>query len=791
MNTLELRHVELTSRRGYFADAVELADDAATRVTDPRLGALADLDLVYRTLCAVLYNFVPTSGHPGGSISSGRIVEGLLYGSMMYDLGDPDDPSADLIVYAAGHKAMGLYAMWALRNEIMRQHDLSLLPVAVGKQLRLEDLLGFRRNPTQNTPLFRKFTAKALDGHPAPTVPFVPLATGASGVGVASAVGLGIAARDRFGPNAPFVHIIEGEGGLTPGRVQEAMAAAATAQVNNLVLHVDWNQASIDTDRVCGESGKPGEYVQWNPVELAALHDWNVIQVPDGFDFDQILSAQKSAAARSNDQPTCIVYRTVKGWKYGIEGKGSHGAGHKFCSDEFSAALKPFEERFGIAFPRFTGDKSDQAVEQLFFGHLLCVREVLAGHGEIVTPLGERLEEARDTLRASGRRPRVDAPNVEGLYQFTPRSIPPGIVVAPGGSDTLREALGRVLNHLNKASGGAIIAAAADLYGSTSIRKANDGFPGGFWNAASNRLSRLLAVGGICEDAMGGVISGISTFGGAIGVASSYGAFIAALQHVAARLHCIGQQGAHDYDGRPHRPMMIVCAHAGLKTGEDGPTHADPQALQLLQDNFPRGHMITLTPWDPNETWPLIVAALNRRPSVIAPFVTRPGEKVVDRQKLGLPPVEAAVKGVYPVRQARPDRPRHGTVIVQGAGEMNAFVQQVLPRIDSAGLNLNVFYVASAELFDLLRDDEQEAILPTALCREAMGITGFTLATMHRWIGPGAGRRWSLHPFRGGRFPGSGMAERVMLEASLDGEAQWQAVSAYAQEMAEATDPCR
>ncbi|HEY4640984.1 MAG TPA: hypothetical protein VII75_06540 [Thermoanaerobaculia bacterium] len=26
-----------------------------------------------------------------------------------------------------------------------------------------------------------------------------------------------------------------------------------------------------------------------------------------------------------------------------------------------------------------------------------------------------------------------------------------------------------------------------------------------------------------------------------------------------------------------------------LKTGEDGPTHADPQPLQLLQENFPLG----------------------------------------------------------------------------------------------------------------------------------------------------------------------------------------------------------
>ena len=79
------------------------------------------------------------------------------------------------------------------------------------------------------------------------------------------------------------------------------------------------------------------------------------------------------------------------------------------------------------------------------------------------------------------------------------------------------------------------------------------------------------------------MLSGVSSFGAHIGVGSSYGAFIAPLGHVAARLHGIGQQARHAATGEPYRTMVLVRAHAGLKTGEDGPTHADPQALQLLQ----------------------------------------------------------------------------------------------------------------------------------------------------------------------------------------------------------------
>jgi transketolase len=89
---------------------------------------------------------------------------------------------------------------------------------------------------------------------------------------------------------------------------------------------------------------------------------------------------------------------------------------------------------------------------------------------------------------------------------------------------------------------------------------------------------------------MAGILSGLATFGHHIGVASSYGAFLAPLSHIAARLHAIGNQARQAIVKEPYKPIILVCAHAGVKTGEDGPTHADPQPLQLLQENFPEGH---------------------------------------------------------------------------------------------------------------------------------------------------------------------------------------------------------
>jgi transketolase len=283
---------------------------------------------------------------------------------------------------------------------------------------------------------------------------------------------------------------------------------------------------------------------------------------------------------------------------------------------------------------------------------------------------------------------------------------------------------------------------------------------------------------------MGALMSGLSAYGRHIGVGASYGAFIAALQHVAARLHAIGQQARHDLTGEPFHPFLVVCAHAGLQTGEDGPTHADPQALQLLQENFPRGAGISLTPWEPQELWPLLAAGLRHRPAVLAPFVTRPSEVVPDRVALRLPPATAAVEGVYALRRVDPkQRPRPGTVILQESGVAYAFVQTVLPELDRRGVQLNVYYVASAELFDLLPAERRAAILPEDLLRDAMGITGFTLPTLYRWIRSDEGLRRTLHPYRHGRYPGSGQAEKVMEEAGLDGPSQLAAVLEYAEAM--------
>ena len=492
--------------------------------------------------------------------------------------------------------------------------------------------------------------------------------------------------------------------------------------------------------------------------------------------------------AIDNAQPVAIVYRTVKGWRYGIQGRASHGAGHKLCADGYFEALEPFLKESGGRMPRCeaanqrcAGGKEPGILDECFWEALTIIRRDMEGSRPLIEALTGRLTASRERLNRRGRSPRDGHPEVSVVYDTAARmkkTVPQELKLSPGTVTTLRTELGRALGFYNKASGGAFLTASADLLGSTSSNAIGAGFPEGWFNAFGNPTSRFLSFGGICEDATAGALCGISSFGHNIGVGSSYGAFMAPLGHIAARLHAIGSQARATLAPGPYRPIILICAHAGLKTGEDGPTHADPQPLQLLQGNFPRGTMITLTPWDPQEIWVLLAAALARRPAVIAPFVTRPNETVIDRPSLGLSPVAGAATGVYPLMSARGKKPE-GTVVLQGSEVAYAFVQETLPLIRKAGMDLSVYYVASAELFDLLPPAQQQKVFPPKAASEAMGITGFTLPTMHRWVTGERGRWATLHPFQKGHYLGSGQADSVMREAGLDGRSQFNAIRRY------------
>jgi transketolase len=175
-----------------------------------------------------------------------------------------------------------------------------------------------------------------------------------------------------------------------------------------------------------------------------------------------------------------------------------------------------------------------------------------------------------------------------------------------------------------------------------------------------------------------------------------------------------------------------------------------------------------------------MASALALRPAVIAPFVTRPGERVLDRAALGLAPAAAAAQGLYLLRPARGARGvPDATLVLQESGVVYAFVEQALPLLLAAGIDVEAYVVTSAELFDLQPEAVRQQVFPERKAQGAMGITGFSKPTLYRWIRSDLGRAHSLHPFQHGRFLGSGPGAAVIAEAGLDGPSQLRAIQRF------------
>src|SRR5258708_1594706 len=151
------------------------------------------------------------SGHPSSCCSAADLVAALFFGHMRYDPKDPHYFNNDRFILSKGHAAPLLYAAWA---------ETGLFPV--------EDLLKLRQ------------IGSDLEGHPTPRLPFVDVATGSLGQGLAVGVGMALCAHlDNLNYRT---YVLMGDGECAEGAVWEAASLAGVYHVNNLIGIVDCNR---------------------------------------------------------------------------------------------------------------------------------------------------------------------------------------------------------------------------------------------------------------------------------------------------------------------------------------------------------------------------------------------------------------------------------------------------------------------------------------------------------------------------------------------------------------------
>src|SRR6185436_4690021 len=212
------------------------------------------------------------SGHPTTCLSAADIMAALFFAEMRFDPKDPQHPEADRFVLSKGHAAPILYAVWAAAGAFPREDVMQL----------------------------RKITSD-LEGHPTPRLPFVDVATGSLGQGLAAGVGIAFNAR-RIGSDYR-TYVLLGDGETAEGSVWEAAQVAAFHQLDNLCAITDVNGF--------GQS----RATQWaHDVDAFATRyrafGWHAITV-DGHDVGELRAALAEARGMTG-RPTMIVARTLK-----------------------------------------------------------------------------------------------------------------------------------------------------------------------------------------------------------------------------------------------------------------------------------------------------------------------------------------------------------------------------------------------------------------------------------------------------------------------------------------------
>lgn len=215
-------------------------------------------------------------GHVGGSMS---VVEALavLYGDVMkVDPKNPHWAERDWCVMSKGHAGPAMYATLGLKG---------FYPVEQAYTLN---------QPHTNFPSHTDRTK----------TPGIDLTTGSLGQGMSTATGAALANKVDGRDNHVFVFV--GDGECDEGQVWEAAQFAAHYKLDHLICFVDSNKRQLD--------GKVDDIMS-HGKGIGAKFDafgWNVIDVADGNDVEQIYDAVQAAYATTG-KPTCIVLNTVKG----------------------------------------------------------------------------------------------------------------------------------------------------------------------------------------------------------------------------------------------------------------------------------------------------------------------------------------------------------------------------------------------------------------------------------------------------------------------------------------------
>ncbi|MBX5488764.1 MAG: transketolase [Mycolicibacterium hassiacum] len=594
------------------------------------------------------------NGHPGTAMSLAPLAYTLFQRQLRHDPNDVHWIGRDRFILSAGHSSLTLYIQLFLG----------------GFGLELDDIKALRtwKSKTPGHPEFRH-------------TPGVEITTGPLGQGLASAVGMAMAARYErglFDPDAapgtsPFDHyifVIASDGDIEEGVTSEASSLAGTQQLGNLIVFYDANQISIEDDtQIALTEDTAARY---------RAYGWHVQEVEGGENVVGIEEAI-AEAKRVTDKPSLIVLRTVIGYPApNLMNTGKvHGAA---LGEEEVAEVK-----------KILGFDPDKTFE---------VRPEVLEH---TRKLVDRGREAHRKWQAEFDAWAQREPERKKLLdRLTAGELPEGWDAdlthwEPGSKPVAtRAAFGQVLNDvapkLPELWGGS-----ADLAGSnnTTIKGARSFGPPSISTKefTADWYGRVLHFG-VREHAMGAILSGIvlhgptRAFGGTFLQFSDY-------MRPAVRLASL-----------MNIDPIYIWTHDSIGLGEDGPTHQPIEHLAALRA-IP--NLAVVRPADPNETAYAWRAILERGATSgpVGFILTRQPVPVLEGTS-----AEGVARGGYVLGGPTDEQP---DVILIGTGSELQLCVEAQKILAAKDIVARVVSMPCVEWFEAQPQEYRDSVLPPAV----------------------------------------------------------------------------
>lgn len=624
------------------------------------------------------------SGHPGTAMSLAPLAYTLYQRVINHDPNDVKWAGRDRFVLSVGHSSLTQYIQLYLG----------------GFGLELDDLKSLRT------------WGSLTPGHPEVNhTDGVEITTGPLGQGLASAVGMAMAARKERGlfdaaapagesPFDHFVYVISSDGDLQEGVTAEASSLAGTQKLGNLIVFWDDNRISIEDDT----------NIAFNEDVVARYeaYGWHVQTVESGEDV-VALEAAAQAAREETERPSFIRVKTVIGYPAPnkMNTGGVHGAA---LGDEEVAATK---EVLGFD-PEKTFEVSDEVIT-----HTRKLRERGAeAHA--------KWQEKFDAWAAA-------SPEGKALFdRMQARKLPENFAAElpewdEGDSIATRKASEATIQAL-AAAVPEMWGGSADLAGSnnTVIKCAHSFGPEsittGAWDAKP--YGRNLHFG-IREHAMSAIMNGIAlhgntrVYGGTFLIFSEY-------QYPAVRLGALMSTDTY-----------YVWTHDSIGLGEDGPTHQPVETLAALRA-IP--NLSVIRPADANETAQAWAAAFEYKAAPKGLALSRQNLPVLAGTKEKA--AEGVRRGAYVLVEASKETP---DVILLATGSEVQLAVEAAKQLEAEGTATRVVSAPCLEWFDEQDDAYRESVLPSAV-RARVSVEAALAMPWYKYTGT-FGRNVSLEHF--------------------------------------------